>query len=302
MHRAKGSPLVTRSRILSCAAVLLAASALTLALNASRMTRRIRPGWSWTSSYVGFQTYADPVTGVLPERDVTGLYRYSIGIVAGTLTDDAVTLEDRYAIHDVETNAITYEYLSTARMDPRNGARLEPEFLGSYYLFPRNVERTTYVLRMSYLEGIPLAYANDADMLGLATYHFSYRGPAEYTEAYRGTADYPGVEVPSGQEIRCADDGFRYDAWVEPLTGEIVKIKEGCPTGDYLYAVGSDVPAKAVGRWGGEMAGNDVVARVQAVRAERTRQLLIERAPFAMLLGAATCAVLAWLARPRQDA
>jgi hypothetical protein len=294
---------VTRSRALAVTALFLGASSAALCWWAPRLTPRIPSGWSWRSEYVGHQTYADAVTGILPSSDVTCRYIHQMSIVPGSLTDESVRILDRYVLLDLEAGAVLYEYISSALADPRTGARLEPELAGSYLLFPQDVQKTTYSLRMSYLKGVPMAFAGETDVMGLATYHFTYRGRGEYTESYAGTSDYPGVSVPPGHELRCADDRFRYDAWVEPVTGEIVRIAEGCPSGDYIYAIGSDVPLKAIDRWAGETDGNDVAARVDAVRTQRMRHLMLTRAiPLGLLMGSAALAGLAWIARMRQGA
>ena len=236
-----------------------------------RLTERIPASWQWGTNYIGYQTYLDPKTGKVPEKDVPTTYSQTINIVANSRQPGSVELDDRYLIHDIASGKVTYEYNYVAAVDPRTGAHLKPEYRGDYFLFPRNVERKTYQLRFSYLKGIPVAFQREEEVTGLATYLFTYRGRGEYTESYAGTAEYPGVQVKPGQEIKCADDQFVFKAWVEPVTGEIIKIEENCLASDYIYEIATGKQLEAVDRWSGETAGNDVVNRVETVSRERTR-------------------------------
>jgi hypothetical protein len=175
--------------------------------------------------------------------------------------------------HDVATGQVTYEYSYHAPVDPRTGAHLKEEYRGDYFLFPRNVEQKTYKMRFSYLKGIPVVFQREDDVEGLATYLFTYRGRGEYTESYVGTTQYPGIKVKPGQEIKCADDQFIFKAWVEPVTGEIIRIEESCNSNDYFYDIATGKQLEVVDRWGGETAGDDVVRRVETVSRERARLL-----------------------------
>jgi hypothetical protein len=235
-----------------------------------RLTERIPAGWQWRTNYIGYQTYLDPETGKVPEKDVPTTYSQAIDIVADSRRPGSVELNARYSIHDIASGKVTWEYDAVAAVDPRTGAHLKPEFGGDYFLFPRNVERKTYSLRFSYLKGIPVAFQREEEVAGLAAYLFTYHGRGEYTESYLGTADYPGVHVKPGQEIKCADDQFVFKAWVEPISGEILKIEEGCLATDYVYDIATGKQIEAIDRWNGETAGNDVVNRVETVSRERT--------------------------------
>ncbi len=236
-----------------------------------RWTERIPAGWQWESNYVGYQTLADPQTGQMPEKDAAGTYSHAIAIVPNSRQPGSVELDDRYLIHDIASGQVTYAYNYHAPVDPRTGAHLKAEYRGDYFLFPRNVEQKTYTLRFSYLKGIPVAFQREDEVEGLATYLFTYRGRGEYTESYAGTAEFPGVQVKPGQEIKCADDQFIFKVWVEPVTGEIVKIVESCNASDYVYDIATGKQLAAVDRWGGETDGNDVTNRVDLVSRERTK-------------------------------
>jgi hypothetical protein len=255
-----------------------------------RWRERIPAGWQWETDYTGYQTYPDPQTGQLPKKDATGTYSHTIAIVANSRQPGSVELDDRYLTHDVASGQVAYEYIYRALVDPRTGAHLKKEYRGDYFLFPRNVEQKTYNIRFSYLKGIPVAFEREEDVAGLATYLFSYRGRGEYTEAYVGTAQYPGVKVKPGQEIKCADDQFIFKAWVEPVTGEIIKIEENCNSNDYFYDIVTGKQLEVVDRWGGETAGDDVISRVETVSRERTRLLRTTRyIPAGLLVAGLLC-------------
>ena len=255
-----------------------------------RWTERIPVGWQWETNYTGYQTWPDAQTGQLPKKDATGTYTHVIAIVANSRQPGSVELDDRYLTHDVASGEVTYEYDYHALVDPRTGAHLKAEYRGDYFLFPRNAEQKTYNIRFSYLKSIPVAFQREEDVAGLATYLFAYRGRGEYTESYVGTAQYPGIQVKPGQEIKCADDQFVFKAWVEPMTGEIIKIEENCNSNDYFYDIATGKQLGVVDRWGGETAGDDVVRRVETVSQQRTRLLRTTRyLPAGLLVAGLLC-------------
>jgi hypothetical protein len=261
---------------------------------APRWTQRIRSGWTWKINYIGYQTYADPQTGQMPQENVTGTYSQAIGIVPNSEKPDSVELDSEYVIQDITSDKITYEYKYVAPVNPQTGEHLKEEYRGDYFVFPKNVEKKTYNLRFSYLKGIPVAFQKEVEIEGLNTYLFTYRGRGEYTESYAGTEQYPGVNVKPGQELKCADDQFIFKVWVEPLTGATIKIEEGCHAGDFIYDIASGKQLEAVDRWGGVTAGDDVVGRVNSVSQERARQLWINRyIPLMLLLAGLLCFGLA---------
>ncbi|MFN2454048.1 MAG: porin PorA family protein [Pyrinomonadaceae bacterium] len=258
---------------------------------APRLTDRIPKGWSWETNYIGFQTNADPVTQKLPEKDATGTYSYSFKLISERDRPRSVEFEVRYIVRDVNTGQLTFEYNSRATVDPQTGKRTEKEYQGDYFVFPRNAEKKkTYKLRFSYLKGIPVSFQSEEVIDGLETYLYSYQGRGEYTEAYQGSEAFPGLKVEPGQELKCADDLFNFKVWVEPVTGAIIKIQEGCPSGDYVYDVASGRQLYPVDRWGGETAGDDVVRRAELARRERARQLRVTRyIPLLLLLMGLVC-------------
>lgn len=260
--------------LFSAGSVSCIAAAVWFVWIAPYYTKRIQPGWSWETNFIGYQTYADPNTGILPEKNFTTIYTHRIGIVPGTYTPESVELLDYYAIFEFPTNRIIFEYPFSAPVDPSSGRHLREEFRDEYFLFPQAVEKKNYTLRLSYLKGIPVAFRQETEIEKLNTYLFAYRGRGEYTESYAGTANFPGITVKPGQEIRCDDDQFLIKLWVEPVTGEIIKIEESCHSGDYIFDVATGERLAAVSRWGAETAGDDVIRRVTKVSAERGRIFL----------------------------
>ena len=264
--------------MLIAAGALLAAGGLWAGLIGS--TERIPPGWSWKSRFVGTMTYADQ-TGQLPQRDTLGIYDREITVQSENERPRAVVLKDDYLIRDPLTGQVTWRYTIYPKVDPATGRHLNPEAADDVLVFPRNVERRTYRFRMNYVEGVPLTYVKDDVIDGVDVYLFGYKGRGEYTESYSGTAEYPGVPVEAGQEIKCADDQFIFMIWVEPLTGEALKLAERCDSGDYVFNASTGRPVSAVARWAGESGGRDVLQRAEWVRDERLRLLAAEYAPFA---------------------
>jgi hypothetical protein len=267
-----------KRKSLICAGIILIGLAAVWRFGISyHWTQRVPPGWSWKCNFVGISTYPDPQTGQFPTRDVTAFYQRLMHIASETGRPRAVLLEDSYVLRDLNTGQKTWEYIYRAEVDPVTGAHLKAEYLGDIYMFPRSVEKKIYRFRNNYLKGIPLSFQREEDVEGLRTYLFTYTGDAEYTECYAGTADWPGIKVDPGQEIKCSDDQFTFRAWVEPVTGEIVKLDEGCDSGDYVYEVSTGKPLAAVLRWAGVTAGDDVIERAGFIRRQRTKYLWASR-------------------------
>jgi hypothetical protein len=236
---------------------------------APRWTMRIPHDWRLSARYLGTQTNADPKSGLVPVKDQFGTYDRQVRVVDARDWPHSVLLEDRYTVHDMNGGATLFDYTTHERVDPRTGAWSAGVHNSEIAVFPRNVQRQTYVMRSNYLEGVPLAFAGTDQIDGLDTYVFAYRGRGEYTNSYKGTAEVPGVPVEPGQEIRCADDQFYYRTWVEPRTGEQVKVEEGCPSGDFVYDIATNTRRAAVDRWNGVTAGGDLARRVSEVYNER---------------------------------
>jgi hypothetical protein len=123
-----------------------------------------------------------------------------------------------------------------------------------------------------------LQFEREETLEGVFTYLFAYKGRADYGDSYDGTANYPGVKTAPGQAILCADEQFVYRLWVEPVSGEILKLEESCLSGDYLYDLATGKQIAPVLRWAGVTAGETVVQRAGFIRGEKTKLILITRA------------------------
>ena len=259
-------------------AALLAWTALAWRLEVQpRWTQRVPPDWTWRAHFVGVETWPNPETGELPLKDSLGVYDRALSIKTRSATNDAVVLEDRYSVRDPSTGRVMWQHVLEASVDPRTGALQDAAHAGQIFLFPRDVARRTYTIRNTYLPGIPVAFEREDDIAGLTTWVFSYRGRADLTAAYARTDEVEGIEVAPTEVIRCADDQYVYRVWVEPVTGEVVKLEESCYSGTYLYDRATGTRGIAVDRFGGITAGDDVLARAQSVRRERLRYLLASR-------------------------
>jgi len=267
------------------ARLLIAAAAAWQFALVGRWTQRLPVRWSASADYVGTMTYADPLTGRLPDRDPVSKYERSQRVSPDSSHPGSIVMEDRLLIRDIETGKTTWEYTTHTVVDPRTGALQAEAYRGDIAVFPRGVQRTRYRLRANYVKGLPLTFERVESLDGLTTYVFAYRGRGEYTESYAGWGEYPGIKPPPGDEIRCADDQFYYRAWVEPLTGEQVKLEEGCLSGDYFYNAATGRRGAAVARWNGVTAGDALIERIAAVRSLRSEYLWLTRYGPAAILG-----------------
>jgi len=237
----------------------------------SRWTNRITPGWEWASNTIGTVAWADFETGIYPDDSQVTFNKRLIHPVGPAAQSGGLLLEDVYTTIDPSTGEVTWESVYAAPVDPKTGAHLQQEYAGDQFVFPRNVEKKPYNIRYSSYKGLPLTFQGQEAVEGLQTYLFSYKGAAEYTEAYQGTEGYEGVEVEPGQEIRCTDDQFTVKLWVEPVTGEIVKYDEGCPSGDSVFDIASNEELYPLSRWTGASAGDDVVLRASQISRQRAQ-------------------------------
>ena len=239
-----------------------------------RWTQRVPPGWSTRVQYVGSANAPDPVTGAFRGSGKVEHYERAQHVISEAGRPDWIELEERYTVGDPVTGNPVFEYVTRDTIDPRTGAHTDARHRGAIALFPRKVEPRTYRFRSNYVSGIALKFERRDVLEGLPTFVFSYRGPLDQTVAYansRGT--FGGLRVAAGQVIRCLDDQFYYRIWVEPATGEHVKLEEGCPSGDYIHDSVTGRPLAAIAQWTGVTAGDDLTTRILEIRAERWKYL-----------------------------
>ena len=262
-------------KLLGAGGTLVVAAGVHAMWLAPRWTQRLPPGWTASSRYVGTLGYADPRTGRLPDRDPLNEYERTQRVVSDSGRPRSVVLEDRLVIRDIATGKTTWQYVTRNVVDPRTGAHVAEAYRGEIAVFPHQVERMTYRLRANYVKGVPLGFERPDTLDGLPTYLFAYRGRGEYTESYAGSDEFAGIRTAPGQEIRCADDQFYYRAWIEPITGEQVKVEEGCPSGDYFFAITTGTRGGPVDRWSGVTAGDALIDRIAEVRRKRATYMWV---------------------------
>lgn len=249
-------------------------------------------------AYVGIQTNAIPAADTLPTRDVLSQYQRMIRVIESAGRPDSVTVEDRYRLTEIGTGKLQYDFVVTHVVDPRTGALVH--YPGEIFLFPRDVEKRTYRFRASYIKGLPMKFLREEEVEGLHTYVFGYNGRAEYTEFYEGIVDGRHMEIPDNEEVRCANDQFRYRMWVEPVTGVVVKAEESCLSGDYAYDRTTGRRLHAVDRFSGTTAGADVTALVNRARIGRLRVIFLDHAiPVLLLVMGAVFLMLEAIGRVR---
>jgi hypothetical protein len=225
----------------------------------SRFTQRIPDNWAWHASFVGIATWADEATGEYPLEDDVSTYERTISIIGRDDATGSLLLEDEYESRDVNTGVVTWEFIFTAPVDPATGMHTSDEYRGDIFVFPRNVEKKPYNFRQTSYTGLPLAFIDETVFEGLNTYHFAFSGEIDNSFSYSGSENFPGVALEPGQTILCKD--LVLDVWVEPVTGEMVQLVDGCRSGDAVYDASGNLVYR-LSRWGGESTGDDVIRRV----------------------------------------
>lgn len=259
----------TKTFFTSLGVLFLIASAVLRFIIAPDVALRIPTGWSWSTQMVGTQVWADSL-GNFPKEVGTSIYTRSISITDESKRPNGITLEDKYTVNEPMTDKVIWQYIYSASVDPATGRHLTPEFRDEYYVFPSHAERTTYTIRTNYVKGVPMQFVGEETIGDLKVYVYAYVGRGEYTESYEGTPEFPGTKVEPGQEIKCKDDQFKFECWIEPITGELIKLEESCHSGDYVYDIATGKPLIALSQWGGMTAGDDVKNRVEMVSSKRS--------------------------------
>lgn len=80
--------------------------------------------------------------------------------------------------------------------------------------------------------------------------------------------------------------------------GRILKLDEGCPSGESFYERATGKRLDAVDRWGAKSVGDDVIQRAEMIRRQRTKLLWITRyVPSGLLLAGLLCFGIVMLPR-----
>ena len=94
---------------------------------------------------------------------------------------------------------------------------------------------------------------------GLRVFVFIFSGSLDFTKLYLGTDEYPGIVILPGQRIVGFD--VQIKVWVEPMTGNIIKISESSQ-GDYVVDKKTGKKIEKIFVWEGKMTGNSANERV----------------------------------------
>jgi hypothetical protein len=292
-----------RTLLIVLGVVLIAAAAAVRLVVAPNLAQRIPAGYGWEVNFIGTNTYPDPETGEL-NQDAVSTYTRSVEIV----TDDpvvealpgSVLLRDTYTTRDVNTGVVTWIYPFTAPVDPQTGLHMTEGWEDDIFLFPRDVQRTTYNFRAGSYEGLPVEFVREEQIEGVTTYLFGYEGYGEYTEAYTtSTGEFGGTVLEEGEEIRCGEDTLILQMWVEPVTGEVVKFEESCSDGDWVYNIESGEKVYPLGTWSGATTGDTVIRRLNDVNSQRNTLVLTSTIlPVGMLTLGGVLLLIAYFVKP----
>ncbi|MCI0713221.1 MAG: DUF3068 domain-containing protein [Chloroflexi bacterium] len=230
----------------------------TVALS-TRFTQRFTDDWKWEANILGVTSYADEETGEFAE---TPLEDDPVNISVRTIevtefNGDSSEFTDHYRTLDPATNAVLWEFTYTASVNAETAEHTDTAYEGDYFLFPSNVEKTTYNIRNSTYQGVPMKFEKEEEILDLNTYVFTYNDSLLNSAAYESF-----VDLEDGQKVICFDFEMQY--WVEPRTGEIVKYREWCP-GDYVVDENGE-QLYGLQRWGNETTGDELIRRVDQVK------------------------------------
>jgi hypothetical protein len=270
--------------------VLIAAAGIWKFGLSSQWTQRFPSNWRWEMNFIGTTLYPDATTGkyaadrAFPEGDDINISERVITVGTDKSAFGGVVMDDHYTSKDVNTGTVTWDYVYKADVDPVTGKHLSPDFIGDEFLFPRNVQKITYKIRNTSYRGLAVEYKGETKIGDLNTYEFAYEGEMENAPAY------PDTKLEAGQGIKCQHLELRY--WVEPVTGEVVKLRERC-SGDVVYDTASGNVIADLSRWSGETAGDDTIRRVDAIRSELNNYNLVSTyIPLALLIGGVICLVV----------
>jgi hypothetical protein len=243
----------------------LALSGIYKFILAPQLTIRIPKDWSIQAEYLGDQNFAGE-DGVIPQKRDVNVYKRNW---TGTQwSPQRTVIRDVYKTYDIHSGKVTWASQLEFVVDPKTGMNLSypghPEAAGTYYLFPQNTEKKDYTFFDYSLNRQMFKFdrVEKFDNLDLNVYGF--RGDLDFEEVYKGTDDYPGFKPEAGQTIIGFD--IVKEFWVEPITGEFVKIYEESVGGDYYADKKTKKKIAGISSWKGETTGNTVELLVQRAR------------------------------------
>lgn len=238
--------------------------------------QRFPLGWSWEFNAIGLSSYADETTGQFPEGTMLADDPINITVryVTSSASDKAgeVVINDRYENRDPVTNAMEWELEVTSTVDSKTGKHTAGEHIGDYYFLPNQLDKNQvyHISNSSYIH-LPMSFQREEVVAGINTYLYAFYGDMNNELAYAGF-----VTVEEGQEIICYDIALEY--WVEPTTGEFVKLRENCE-GDWVVDANGE-RLYAISRWGAESSGDDLIRQSSSVQSKlNTYNLMTLYAP-----------------------
>jgi hypothetical protein len=243
--------------------VLVVVAGVWVAVISPRYQMRFPDGWSWRFDAEGYTVYPSgsdfpppPYNNDLNIRSIT---------IESENADGSITFYDRYQTFDPATNAQLWDLEYRTTVDPISGRLLAP-YENDYFFLPRNPDKTTYTIRNSAYESIPMTFVEEVQVEGVNTYLYQFKG------TWNNTILYPDYELGEGQTILCFD--FELSYWIEPNTGDPVKLLEDCP-GDWVVNQTTETKILPISKWRTETSTTDPVRQVESIIARLNQERLL---------------------------
>lgn len=255
--------------ILPLGILLLIGSAAWYFLVTPKTEDRFDEDWTWNydidGSYAEFPEGTDETIYETPisDYDIESASVYKVSINKDRSSDERFVIESYYADIDAITEEEVYSYTTEYLVDPANGKYLDEELSEYYYMFPRNLEKKAYPLYDDYYGVTIFEYVSEETIGGLKVYKFRHSDEKlDETETYIET-EYLAPDTELG--VACQDVELYY--WVEPTTGDILKLEENCPR-EYYFNLATGEDAGPYGRWYYESSGDDLQKRSEEIKSE----------------------------------
>lgn len=232
---------------------------------APRKTIRIPQDWSFEAEYLGDLIYID-TDQQIPAKPMVNVYKRSMRVT--TWSRSKAVIEDIFETKDVYSGQVTWSATLRFNVNPENGAILShpghPEAEGTQYVMPRNTEKMNYNFFNYTLWPFTLMFEREDSLSGLPVYVFTYKGLVDFTELTR-LAEYTGgfKELPDNIKVQSFD--YYMELWVEPRTGEIVRMVDIDP-GDYWVDASTGKKIQLAAIWSGSTTGNTDLTLVDRVK------------------------------------
>lgn len=230
---------------------------------------RFDEDWTWNydidGSYAEFPEGSDETIYETPvsEYDYQSASVYKVSINTDRSSDEEFVIESYYADLDPVTEEEVYSYTTEYRVDPETGKYLSDELSEYYYMFPRNVEKKSYTLYDDYYGVMTFEYVDEETIGDLTVYNFLHSDDMLDETATYIENEYIAADTEVG--IACQDIEVHY--WVEPVTGEVLKLEENCPR-EYYFTLETGEDAGPYGRWKYVSSGDDLQRRADEIKSE----------------------------------